>query len=209
MEDFRGTLKKAQRANADAFAEIWREYHPGLVRYLRVKCGSAAEDLAADTWLKVVRNLPGFKGTEDNFQAWLFTMARNRLTDWYRKGSRSREVLSDGEILLSMPSVTNVEEEAAERSATDSAVEMIATLPADQAEAVMLRIVNGLDVATVADLMGRTPGSVRVLCHRGLRTLERQVVAEQRRMAAVDASLGSEGEVGEAVVVPLGVAQHA
>ena len=108
-----------------------------------------------------------------------------------------------------MPSVTNVEEEAAERSATDSAVEMIATLPADQAEAVMLRIVNGLDVATVADLMGRTPGSVRVLCHRGLRTLERQVVAEQRRMAAVDASLGSEGEVAEAVVVPLGVAQHA
>ena len=49
---------------------------------------------------------------------------------------------------------------------------MIASLPSDQGEAVILRVVAGLDVSRVATIMGRSPGSVRVLCHRGLRRLE-------------------------------------
>jgi RNA polymerase sigma-70 factor (ECF subfamily) len=53
---------------------------------------------------------------------------------------------------------------------------MIATLPPDQAEAILLRVVAGLDVAQVADVMGRSPGAVRVLTHRGLKTLAARVV---------------------------------
>jgi RNA polymerase sigma-70 factor (ECF subfamily) len=75
-----------------------------------------------------------------------------------------------------LPAVNNVEDEVAERSATERAVALIAELPPDQAEAVMLRIVVGLDVARVADLMERSPGSIRVLCHRGLRRLEQRLV---------------------------------
>jgi RNA polymerase sigma-70 factor (ECF subfamily) len=53
---------------------------------------------------------------------------------------------------------------------------LISELAPDQAEAVMLRIVAGMDVGRVAEIMGRTPGSVRVLCHRGLRKLEQRLV---------------------------------
>jgi RNA polymerase sigma-70 factor (ECF subfamily) len=56
---------------------------------------------------------------------------------------------------------------------TQSAIALIGTLPADQAEAVMLRNVSGLPVSVVAEIMGRPPGTVRVLCHRGLRRLAR------------------------------------
>ena len=65
----------------------------------------------------------------------------------------------------------------AEHSSTDQAIALIGELPADQAEAVMLRIGAGMDVARVATIMGRTPGSVRVLCHRGLRCLEQRLAA--------------------------------
>ena len=78
-----------------------------------------------------------------------------------------------------MPSSNSVELEAEENCATDAAVALIARLPPDQAEAVMLRIVTGLDVASVARIMRRSPGSVRVLCHRGLRCLEERLEAEQ------------------------------
>ena len=83
-----------------------------------------------------------------------------------------------------MPAANNVEEEAAEHSITDRAVALIAELPPDQAEAVMLRIVAGMDVARVAEIMDRSPGSVRVLCHRGLRRLEQRLVEAASRHSA-------------------------
>ncbi len=175
MVDFRGTLNAAQRGDEDAFAVLWREYQPGLLRYLRMKAAPVADDLAADIWLRVVRSLPTFDGDEAGFRGWLFTTARNRVTDWYRTGSRRPELIEHASLVV-LPSASNVEDEAAEHSATDTAMALISELPPDQAEAVMLRIVAGMDVGRVAEIMGRTPGSVRVLCHRGLRKLEQRLV---------------------------------
>jgi RNA polymerase sigma-70 factor (ECF subfamily) len=175
MLDFRGTLQGAQRGDEEAFARLWREFQPGLLRYLRIKAAPVAEDLAADIWVRALRALPGFEGDEQGFRGWLYTTARNRLTDWYRSGERRIDVIEHASLVV-LPSATNVEDEADEHSATDRAVAMIGELPPDQAEAVMLRIVVGMDVARVADLMGRTPGSVRVLCHRGLKRLEQRLL---------------------------------
>jgi len=178
--EFQVTLSAAQQGSEAAFARLWREFQPGLLRYLTAKTDGDAEDLAADIWLNVVRALPGFLVDEHGFRSWLFTTARNRLTDWYR-GSDRRPEVSEPTCFLSIPTVRSVESEAAERSATDHAVALIATLPADQSEAVLLRVVAGLDVPHVADIMGRSPGAVRVLCHRGLRNLERRLEAAEPR----------------------------
>ena len=56
-------------------------------------------------------------------------------------------------------------------SAQEAIDAVVAALSPDQAEALLLRIVAGLHPAEVAAVMGRSPGSVRVLCHRGLRRL--------------------------------------
>jgi RNA polymerase sigma-70 factor (ECF subfamily) len=175
MLDFRDTVQSAQDGNEEAFARLWREYQPGLLRYLRIKASPVAEDLAADIWLRVLKALPSFEGDEQGFRGWLYTTARNRLTDWYRTGERRPDLIEYSSLVI-LPAVNNVEDEVAERSATERAVALIAELPPDQAEAVMLRIVVGLDVARVADLMERSPGSIRVLCHRGLRRLEQRLV---------------------------------
>jgi RNA polymerase sigma-70 factor (ECF subfamily) len=187
MLDFRGTLRSAQHGDEEAFARLWREFHPGLLRYLRIKAAPVCEDLAADIWVRVLRALPNFEGDEQGFRGWLYTTARNRLTDWYRSGERRIDVIEHASLTV-LPSSNNVEEEAAENSATDRAVALIAELPPDQAEAVMLRIVAGMDVARVAAIMGRTPGSIRVLCHRGLRRLE-QRLAEVVAAEAVTAEI--------------------
>ena len=175
MLDFRGTLQGAQRGDEEAFARLWREFQPGLLRYLRIKAAPVAEDLAADIWVRVLRALPGFDGDEQGFRGWLYTTARNRLTDWYRSGERRIDAIEHASLVV-LPSAANVEDEVDEHSSTDRAVALIGGLPPDQAEAVMLRIVVGMDVARVADIMGRTPGSVRVLCHRGLKRLEQRLL---------------------------------
>lgn len=209
MLDFRGTLLGAQHGDEEAFARLWREFHPGLLRYLRIKAAPVSEDLAADIWVRVLRALPGFEGDEQGFRGWLYTTARNRLTDWYRSGERRIDVIEHASLIV-LPSANNVEEEAAEHSATDRAVALISELPPDQAEAVMLRIVAGMDVARVASIMGRTPGSIRVLCHRGLRRLEQrlaEVVAAE--MVAVEIpDVGSAPAVVGSVAVPVRTAER-
>ncbi len=180
MLDFGRTLRAAQAGDADSFAALWRSFQPGLLRYLTVKAAPVAEDLAADVWTRVIGALPSFEGDEQNFKAWLFTTARNRVTDWYRSSQR-RMVAVEESRFTAMRADDHVEREAAERAATDAAVALIAQLPAAQAEAVLLRVVAGLDVARAAKVMGRSPGSVRVLTHRGLKMLEHRLRATESR----------------------------
>ena len=160
-ERLRGTLASAKRGDEEAFARIWRAFQPGLLRYLRVKAATVSEDLAADTWVRVIRGLPTFEGDEDGFRAWLYTTARNRVTDWYR-GRDRRPVPSEIATITVLPASNDVEAEAAEHASTEIALGLIDRLPPDQAEAVMLRVVIGLDPASVGRMMGRTP--VRSAC---------------------------------------------
>jgi RNA polymerase sigma-70 factor (ECF subfamily) len=64
-----------------------------------------------------------------------------------------------------------------EGRSTRAALALVAELPADQAEVVALRVLGGLEVAEVARIVGKRPGTVRVLAHRGLRRLAQRVEA--------------------------------
>jgi RNA polymerase sigma-70 factor, ECF subfamily len=153
-EEFAAQLTAAQGGSEDAFAVLWRDANPALVRYLRVVAPEHAEDIAAETWVQVVRGLPRFSGDEAAWRAWLFTTARRRLLDQVRLRKRHPAEPLD-EISL----------------ATEWAMELLSQLPEQQAEVIMLRVVAGLDTEMVADLLGRSPGAVRVAAHRGLRKL--------------------------------------
>jgi len=172
-DDFERLLADAKNGDEDAFSSIWRIFEPGLVRYLRVIGGQAADDIASDTWVQVIRKLHTFTGDDKAFRAWLYTIARHRHIDWRRQAGRRKESLVEVEVLDRFPGTDDTSGKYETAMSTQSAVALIATLPADQAEAVMLRTVGGLPVSVVAEIMGRPPGTVRVLCHRGLRRLAR------------------------------------
>jgi RNA polymerase sigma-70 factor (ECF subfamily) len=172
---FASVLERAQDGDRDAFALLWRSAHPGLLRYLFVLCGGdAAEDVASETWVKVLRSLPSFTGDERAFRGWLATVARHAAIDRGRRLGRHQERpdgLSPREPLTATPKSADPAELAAEAAATRAALRLVATLPPAVAEMVILRVVIGLDVAQVAQLVGRRPGAVRVAVHRGLRSL--------------------------------------
>jgi RNA polymerase sigma-70 factor (ECF subfamily) len=177
--EFPAVLEAATRGDEAAFGRLWRDLQPRLLRYFKVAAPAAAEDLASETWLAVVRGLDRFQGHEPAFRAWVFTIARHEVLDWRRRGARRVNELP----------VTGLVEEAApddpaatavEGFSTRAALAVVATLPADQAEAVVLRVVAGLDVDRVAEIMGKRPGTVRVLTHRGLRRLAERLGADAR-----------------------------
>jgi RNA polymerase sigma-70 factor (ECF subfamily) len=164
-------IELAARGDEQAFAVIWRTMQPILLRYLRVVAADSADDLASETWLEVARDLPRFSGDDAGFRSWVFTIARHRAIDLRRRQARRPVEPLPTDLLPDLGAPDDPAASAIETLSTEAALAMIARLPADQAEAVMLRAVVGLDVAEAAAVMGKRPGTVRVLAHRGLRSL--------------------------------------
>jgi RNA polymerase sigma-70 factor (ECF subfamily) len=176
-------LERTRAGDASAFAAIWREFHPSLLRYLRITARDAAEDVASETWASVTASITRFDGDETAFRAWLFTVARRRAIDHFRSEARRPAVPVDPVVLgLASPPSTEPDPVDATVStlALESALDLIGDLPEAQREAVTLRAIAGLDVVHVAAIMGKRPGTVRVLAHRGLRTLARRLSEEER-----------------------------
>jgi RNA polymerase sigma-70 factor (ECF subfamily) len=132
-------------------------------------------DIASETWLQVTRDLPGFAGTYDGFRGWVATIARHRALDHLRRNARRPPALAlPAEDLAAWPAACDTAQSAIDAVATGHAVALIGTLPPDQAEAVLLRAVLGLDAATAAHVLGKRPGAIRTAAHRGLKTLHKK-----------------------------------
>jgi RNA polymerase sigma-70 factor, ECF subfamily len=131
------------------------------------------DDVAGETWLQVVRDLPKFKrDSADEFRAWLFTIGRHRAIDAARSRRRFLDKILPTEPAPPVVTVGNpVEDEVLRQLSTQRAIAMVAALSKDQAEVVALRVIAGLDTEAVARLLHKSPGAVRIALHRGLRTL--------------------------------------
>jgi RNA polymerase sigma-70 factor, ECF subfamily len=170
-DDLESCVVAAQRGDAVAFETLYVTVQPGLLRYLRGLVGADAEDVASEAWLQIVRDLPGLRDTR-GFRGWAATIARHRALDHVRHHKRRPAVATPIEDLVQLADDgRDTGDEAVAAISTDAAVALIATLPRDQAEAVLLRVVMGLDARSAAAVLGKRPGSVRVAAHRGLRRL--------------------------------------
>lgn len=169
--EFSEVLLEATRGDETAFARLWRDNQPPLLRYLRVLTSESAEDVASEIWLEIARGLARFRGGEPEFRSWLFTMARRRVIDARRYSARRPVTTTSDMRDLDRPSYGDASTAALEQISTEAALRLIATLPREQAEIVALRVIAGLDVTQVAQIVGKRPGTVRVASHRALRTL--------------------------------------
>jgi RNA polymerase sigma-70 factor (ECF subfamily) len=177
---FAAVLAAATDGDELAFGVLWRDLQPPLLRYLNAFAPGAGEDLASETWLRIVGALGSFSGDERAFRAWIFTVARYRAVDRWRRATRHQDELVPLDALTDLPADDDPAAAAVDAISSQAAVARIATLPPDQAEVVLLRVIAGLDVAEVATITGKRPGNVRVLAHRALRRLAAQLTEDPR-----------------------------
>jgi len=164
-------LRRARTGDEDGFRLLWLEFQPRILRYVTARGARTPEDVASETWLRVVRELGRFSGGADEFAAWLFTVARNQAIDAARRQARRPLLLAPPEQLLDHASCDDPAQEVLDRLGLQDALTLIRSLPEDQADAVALRVIADLEPAAVARILGKSPGAVRVATHRGLRTL--------------------------------------
>jgi RNA polymerase sigma-70 factor (ECF subfamily) len=197
--DLGGLLARARSGDEAGFLELWRALQPRLLRYLHVLGCDDPDDVAGETWLQVVRDLHKFAGDDDDFRRWLFTVARHRAIDAARARIR-RPVSPMADGLDGFADEQLVEDEVLDGMSVKKAVAMLAGLSQDQAEAVALRIIAGLDTPAVASILGKSPGAVRVALHRGLRAL---AADPQVQALAADSESGLPGQA-PGLVAPWG-----
>jgi RNA polymerase sigma-70 factor, ECF subfamily len=163
------------QGDGDAFRAVYRAVHAPLLRYLEVLVGpNDAEDVASETWGQACRDLGRFDGDADGFRGWITTIGRHRALDLLRL--RSRRIRADQDLAgVDLPDPVDTETAMLEGYTTRAALAVIRSLPRDQAEAVMLRAVMGLDARSAGAVLGKRPGAVRSAAHRGLATLARRL----------------------------------
>ena len=159
--------------------------------------GDAAEDVASETWLQAARDLPRFRGDLAGFRVWLFRIGRHRGIDDRRRVRRRTEEPFDPATQEHAATTRDAALDAIEGLGTEWALGVVRSLPPDQAEAVMLRVVAGLDVAQTAEVLGKRPGAVRVAAMRGLRKLANHPEV-RARMATPAAEPGGRDPVDSA-----------
>ena len=168
-------VARAQEGDDGAFAVAYRIVQPGLLGYLRGLVGDEAEDVASDAWLEIARDLGRFRGDGAGFRGWTATIARHRAFDHLRRQRvRPRSAMLEQDV-LELPGPHSTHDQALESLSTEYALGLVRGLPQDQAEAVLLRVVVGLDGPAAARVLGKRPGAVRTAAYRGLKRLAREL----------------------------------
>lgn len=172
-------LSRARGGEEAAFRSLYRALTPELLRYAAVLVGQDAEDVVAETWLQVSRDLFRFDGDGPAFRRFVLAVTRNRARDLIRR--RRRRVPEYALPVTELPEPRlpdgdgggDAAEIVGSRLSEREALARIAGLPRGQAEAVLLRVVLDMDNRSAAEVLGRRPGAVATALSRGLQRLAR------------------------------------
>ncbi|WP_409331033.1 RNA polymerase sigma factor [Trujillonella humicola] len=172
---FDEVLAAARAGAAWAFEALYRDLAPAVTGYLRLHGALEPDDLASETFLAVFRGLGGFEGDEQSLRSWVFTIAHRRLADDWRRRGRRPQLADGGDELVPDAVGGDVEDDVLTRLGAESVHRLCAGLPADQRSVLLLRVLADLTVEQVAEVMGRSVGSVKALQRRGLRRLREEL----------------------------------
>jgi RNA polymerase sigma-70 factor, ECF subfamily len=170
-----GAVRAAQDGDEDGVRRLYRTLQPILVRYLYGLVGADAEDVASETWLQIARDLARFTGGGDAFRGWAVTIARHRALDHLQRQRRRPAEPTTVEELIALPGDADTADSALAALGTDRALALLGTLPREQAEAILLRVVVGLDAKSAGRVLGKRAGAVRTAAYRGLRRLAEEL----------------------------------
>ncbi|HXG25523.1 MAG TPA: sigma-70 family RNA polymerase sigma factor [Candidatus Binatia bacterium] len=179
-------LVEAAKRDPAQFDALYRRYLARVYSFAYYELGDhhAAEDVTEATFVSALTNLHRFEERArpadgegaSTFRVWLFQIARNEIAG-ERRRARRRPVEPIGETLVADP--LSVEDEAVRRDQARAAWRAVGRLPGERRQAIVLRFVDELSTAEIAGVLGKSEGSVRVLIHRALKSVAKELGASR------------------------------
>jgi len=180
-------LVEAARRDPAQFDALYRKYLAQVYAYALYELADhhAAEDATERTFLRALAALPRFReqaraedGPEaSTFRVWLFRIARNVVAN-ERRSRRRRPAASLDAVLgagLVIADGVDLEGDIVTRDEAATALAVVRSLPDDRRRALLLRFVDEMSTAEIAGVLGRSEGVVRVLIHRALGSVAREL----------------------------------
>jgi RNA polymerase sigma-70 factor (ECF subfamily) len=192
-------LVEAAKREPARFEALYRRYLARVYSYAYYELGDhhAAEDATEATFVSALTNLSRFEERArpadgegaSTFRVWLFQIARNEVAG-ERRRARRRPVEPIGETITAIVAdPLNVEDEAVRRDQARAAWRAVGRLPGERRQAMVLRFVDELSTAEIAGVLGKSEGSVRVLIHRAIKSVAKDLGAskESAKTSGTDA----------------------
>jgi RNA polymerase sigma-70 factor (ECF subfamily) len=176
-------LVEAAQADPARFEALYRKYLAQVYSYAfyELRDHHEAEDVTERTFLAALTNLARFEERArpadgdgaSTFRVWLFQIARNAVAERRRRGRRHPEAPLEAAASVAAP--VDIEGDAALHDEAMAAWRAVGRLPDDRRRALILRFVDEMSTAEIAGVLGRSEGAVRVLIHRALRSVARDL----------------------------------
>ena len=171
-------IQQARQGNAAACAALYDRHYDAVYRYCYYHVGETvlAQDVASEVFVRMVENLGTFKVRGRPLLAWLYAIARNLITDTYRRSAHATQLPLD-------EALTTCEDfpihKIERRLLADRLVAALAHLTEEQRQVILLKFVLDHSNAEVACLMGKSEGAIKSLQHRALAALRRVLERER------------------------------
>lgn len=176
-EEDSALLQQAARFDESALAVIYDRYQGALFRYAYRLLGDEqlAEECTSETFFRFLKILRKGGLPNENLRAYLYRIAHNWITDYYRSGQQDREQKLDDEL----PGSQDVVETVNNRLQSDAVRAALLTLTTDQQQAILLKFLEGWQNEEIAQLMGKRVGAVKALLHRSIVTLRKKCAKQE------------------------------
>jgi RNA polymerase sigma-70 factor (ECF subfamily) len=173
-------IRLAQQGDAEACACLYDRHYDAVYRYCYYRLADVelAQDVTADVFVRMVEKLDCFQIRGRPFLAWLYTIARNLVTDVHRDNGKMPQVELDEASHLSAGGSKELARAVDQRLEAECLAAAMEHLTEDQRTVVVLKFMEDLSNAQVAHLLDKTEGSVKSLQHRALRALRRALKRE-------------------------------
>jgi RNA polymerase sigma-70 factor (ECF subfamily) len=171
-------IKQARMFQEQALAEIYDTYSPGIYRYAIRLLGDIhlAEECVADTFYRYLQTLQSGGGPLDHLQAYLYRIAHNWITDFYRRQPPAPlpllDILPDTDNDLQQTMTSNMDKQAIRHA--------LMQLTSDQRQVIILKYLEGWENQAVAEYMEKPIGAVKALQHRGILALRRLLLPKEK-----------------------------
>ncbi|MHA1220192.1 MAG: RNA polymerase sigma factor [Candidatus Heimdallarchaeota archaeon] len=170
-------LSRISSGDKEAFGELYDFHAPRLFRFLRLKTNSQtlAEDLSSESFLRIWEYLQkDDKEVEESFQALLYKIARNLVADFYKKKS-SQEILLDYDNFREFFEDKPAKDEIASKEEAEYIHKALVNLKEEYQNVLIWHYIDGLSGVEIAEIMNKSEGAVRVLTHRALKSLKKEL----------------------------------
>ena len=174
-DDFEALLNRARQGSGQALRRLYDSLNGEVAGYLRVRGAPDVGVATNEVFYRAFSRLDRFKGNESGFRSWVFKIAHNLLIDDHRKRIRRPNVVATLDPARHDTTGGDAESEAMARLNAMDVATLLDVLTESQREVMVLRIVAGLTVAEVADVLDRPVGAVKSLQHRAVESLRKNL----------------------------------